>query len=64
VSNDLPVLLTTKQVADFLGCTLECLYNYRHRGNGPPFVRIGHSFCRYDQAKLIDWIAERETTQI
>ena len=63
MSNDLPVLLTTQQVADVLGCTLECLYNYRKRGNGPPFVRIAHNFCRYNQAKLAEWIAERERTQ-
>ena len=47
-------LLTPAEAAKFLRISESWLAKARMRGDGPPFIRIGHSI-RYSQTALIDW---------
>ena len=54
----LPVLLTQKQVADYLGTTVGSLNTWRAQGKNPiPFIRWGNRI-RYRMCDLDQWIAE------
>ena len=49
-------LLTPKQVAEQLNVDRQTLYNWRKRGMGPSFVKIGYKMIRYDPVALEEWI--------
>ena len=54
----LPILLTQKQAADYLGTTVGCLNTWRAQGKNPiPFIRWGNRI-RYRMCDLDQWIAE------
>jgi len=48
-------LLTTSKVAALLGISRGALAVRRHRGQGPPHLRLGSSI-RYRPADVRDWI--------
>lgn len=52
--------LNTQEVADLLGLHHDTVKKMRHRGEGPPFAKVGHRTIRYDRAKVIAW-AESQT---
>ena len=53
-------LLTTQQVADWIGYSKQWLEIGRHRGYGPPFVKVGtNGRVRYRRSDVIEWLAER-----
>lgn len=56
------LLLTEDQAADLIGLTSRFLQARRHRGNGPPFVRISSRCVRYRPEDLREWIADRVKT--
>jgi excisionase family DNA binding protein len=52
-------LLTPEEVADLLKVHLGTLENWRVRGEGPPFVKLGNkrrSPVRYRRKDIEDWI--------
>ena len=53
-------LLCTKEVATLFGVSPKWLEIGRHRGYGPPFIRISARRIRYKTADLIAWLEERK----
>jgi hypothetical protein len=54
-------LLTTKQVATWLGVSVQWLEIGRSKGYGPPFVRLAKKRgVRYKRSTVLKWLAERE----
>ena len=60
VANDR--LLSTDEAAELLGMTPRFLEVRRHRGGGPPYIRISGTRVKYSLADLHAWIAERRRT--
>lgn len=52
---------TTEQVSNLIGVQPNTLEIWRHRGIGPPFVKMGR-LVRYKSADLDAWI-DRQTRQ-
>ena len=52
-------LLTTRDVAEWLGVSIQFLEIGRHRGYGPKFVRIGPARIRYRRADVLAWLEQR-----
>lgn len=52
-------LLTPAEVADELNLAEQTLANMRHRGGGPPFVKVGHRTVRYPREALDQWLRDR-----
>ena len=62
VTVNLDDLLTTKEAASVLSVKPNTLEIWRHKGRGPPFVRLGDGPCapiRYVRAELSSWLASR-----
>ena len=57
VANDR--LLSTDEAAEFIDMTVRFLEVRRHRGGGPPFIRISGNRVKYSLADLRAWIGER-----
>ena len=55
-------LLRQEEAAAILNLTPRCLENWRHRGEGPKFIRISGRCIRYRQSDLEAWIEERVRT--
>lgn len=49
-----------KEVAEFLGMTVAALAHMHHRGDGPPYSRIGKS-ARYRWEDVHRWVNDRIT---
>src|SRR5262245_8775202 len=52
-------LLTTAQVAIWLGVSPQCLEAARARGDGPEFVRLGPRAIRYARVKVRRFLRDR-----
>lgn len=52
-------LMTTEEAAEFLGFSPRMLEKRRHRGDGPPYVRISSRAVRYRPEALRRWLDER-----
>jgi hypothetical protein len=52
-------LLTTNEVARWFAVTHQWLEIGRHRGYGPPYIRLAPSRVRYRRSDLIKWLDER-----
>lgn len=50
---------TPETTADWMGISPSTLAKSRVRGDGPPFIKIGHS-VRYDRADVKAWLASRK----
>ncbi|WP_269218938.1 helix-turn-helix transcriptional regulator [Brevundimonas vesicularis] len=60
VTVNLDDLLTTKEAASVLGVKPNTLEIWRHKGRGPPFIRLGDGPCapiRYFRIELSKWLA-------
>lgn len=53
-----PGALSTTRAAEYLATTEAALRQARHRGEGPPYVRIGRRIV-YRLVDLNDYLAER-----
>ncbi|MFT7692261.1 MAG: putative DNA-binding transcriptional regulator AlpA [Candidatus Latescibacterota bacterium] len=53
-------LLTTQEAAHRLGIAIGTLQNWRVRGEGPAFVKLGKKAVRYDPAALDRFVAENQ----
>jgi predicted DNA-binding transcriptional regulator AlpA len=51
------MLLTEKQVAEILSVSVRALQRWRAVGGGPPFVRVGPRFVRYEAAEISAFVA-------
>lgn len=52
-------LLKSKELAEVFGLTDNALRMWRSQGQGPPYFKIGHR-VRYSEAKVRDWLEDRE----
>lgn len=58
---ELDELLNNQQVASILGVKPNTLEIWRHKGKGPPFVKLGRhpsSPIRYQRSRVMRWIAD------
>ncbi len=52
-------LLTTADLGEVLGMTRTAIYNMRHRGDGPRWIRIDARSVRYRPEDVEAWLEER-----
>jgi excisionase family DNA binding protein len=52
-------LLSTEEVAEQTGLSVETLAQWRSQKKGMPYVKISRNCVRYRQTDLDDWLAER-----
>ena len=52
-------LLSTRDLAAWLGVSTQFLEIGRHRSYGPKFVKIGPARIRYRRADVLAWLEER-----
>lgn len=55
-------LITAEEAADRLGMTRNALDVLRHRGGGPPYIKVGLRAVRYDPADIDRWITAQKIT--
>lgn len=53
------LLLSTREVADWLGVSLQWLEIGRVKGWGPVFLKLGPKRIRYRRGDVIAWLASR-----
>jgi hypothetical protein len=53
-------LLTTREVADWFGCSTQFLEIGRLRGTGPKFVTLSNRQVVYRRSACRDWLKKRE----
>ena len=56
-------MLSTKEVAEAFGLADQTLRQWRMKGEGPPYYRVGDGQryrVRYDVEKVEAWLIERE----
>ena len=53
--------ITDHEGAALSGFKVQTLRNWRHKGIGPPYSKIGRA-VRYDRAELISFIETRKVT--
>ena len=56
---DQPPLLTTKEVAEYLGVPVATLYRWRYVGTGPPAIKLG-VHLRFESEDLAAWLDSRK----
>lgn len=52
-----PDLMTTEELAVYLKCSAERLYQMRKEGGGPPFCQPTMRWVRYRRADVDAWVA-------
>jgi excisionase family DNA binding protein len=51
-------LLSTQDLADYLGVSLRTVYNWRYRSEGPPAIRVGGKVL-FRESELQEWLTAR-----
>jgi predicted DNA-binding transcriptional regulator AlpA len=51
-------LWTIADVSEFLSVPVQTLYHWRHRGEGPPAIRLG-KHLRYDPERVREWVGSQ-----
>lgn len=51
-------LMTLTELSEFLGVPVATLYQWRHRGEGPPGYRLGRH-VRYRRSVVESWLVTR-----
>jgi excisionase family DNA binding protein len=51
-------LISTEQLARFLGVSVNTIYAWRHRGEGPPAYRVGRH-NRFKPQEVLAWLEGR-----
>lgn len=54
-----PRLLSMQELSDWLQVPIKTLYDWRHKGEGPPTIRVGRHL-RFDPADIADWLNARK----
>ena len=52
-------LLSTSEVAAFLGVPIATLYSWRNKRYGPPGIRVGR-YVKYRKADVDNWLRDQE----
>ncbi len=52
-------LMTTNEVADFLGVTVNVLQIWRHKGTGPKYFKLSRRAVRYREPDVFSWLKSR-----
>lgn len=60
IAGDEDELLSTSDVSELLGVSTQFLEIGRHKGYGPPFVRLSARCVRYRRADLRGWLQARQ----
>lgn len=55
-------LINEHEAADYLGYSVRALQNWRHRGGGPPFIKVSNRTVRYRRRDLDAWATARLVT--
>lgn len=55
-------LLTSQEVADYLGVPVQTLYGWRMKGTGPRGIKIG-KHVRYRRADVETWLEQQADDQ-
>ena len=58
-ANEPDHLVRQEEAAALLSVTARCMENWRHRGEGPKFVKISARCIRYRHIDLKEWIEQR-----
>jgi excisionase family DNA binding protein len=58
IADSVREVMTTEQAAEYLQCSRQRLDQWRHQGNGPPFVKMAR-LVRYRRSDLDKWLGER-----
>ena len=59
IGADPDMLLVTKQLAEWLGVSVQWLEIGRSRGYGPPYKKLGQKSIRYRIGDILKWLEER-----
>ena len=51
-------LMNTNELAEYLGIAVSTIVDYRLKGIGPVYVKIGH-LVRYRKADVDNWLANK-----
>lgn len=51
-------LISTQELARFLGVPVTTVYGWRTHGNGPPSYRVGR-YTRYHPDEVLAWLDQR-----
>lgn len=57
-----PAMMSSAEVAEYMGVDKARLAQWRHKGGGPPYVKVTPSqqgLVRYPREELRVWVAER-----
>ena len=52
-------LINEEEAAAYLGYSIRSLQNWRHRGGGPPFIKVSNRTVRYRRCDLDAWAEKR-----
>ena len=52
-------LLTTKQLAEYLGIAVSTILQYRMEGRGPQYIKLGH-LVRYRIEDVEQWLESQK----
>jgi predicted DNA-binding transcriptional regulator AlpA len=52
-------LLTTTEVAEFLGLSTQWVEIGRHKGYGPRYLKLNTRRVRYRRADILEWLRQR-----
>lgn len=62
MTNEIPFqLLTTEELAEFLGVSMRTIEDWRCDRKGPPHVRLGPRTVRYRSDEVLAWLARGGT---
>ena len=50
-----PKLMKTPEAAELLGVPPEVLFEWRQKGEGPPYLHITARTLRYDRDDVVEW---------
>lgn len=56
-------LISSAQLAEYLGTTTANLAQWRYKGTGPKFIKIGYRAVRYRWADIETWIEANTISQ-
>lgn len=50
-------LMTTEEVAEYLGLAARTVKRWREENSGPQYIRINHKCVRYRQSEVDRWLS-------
>ncbi|MEM7517255.1 MAG: helix-turn-helix domain-containing protein [Planctomycetota bacterium] len=56
VRHDPPAVMTTQELADYIGMSVDRLHQFRCYGGGPKFVQPTQRIVRYRRADVDEWL--------